>query len=137
MILGLKMRWENQSRGSEKKHDEEGEDMSVHPTKIRTSISPSSVVWLNAAGAFEPTTPPSHLNYERDGKKYLRMKFYIQGIRQKATVHLEMMENDRGKFEYRYLFAQLDDYPRNAIILEDNRYNEPSSVDIDKAFETL
>nr|CAD7413909.1 unnamed protein product [Timema poppensis] len=79
----------------------------------------------------------SHLNYERDGKKYLRMKFYLQGIRQKATVHLEMMENDRGKFEYRYLFAQLDDYPRNSIILEDNRYNEASSVDIDKAFETL
>lgn len=31
----------------------------------------------------------AHSIYERNGKKYIRMQFYIQGIRNKATVHLE------------------------------------------------
>ncbi|XP_067006942.2 mitochondrial import inner membrane translocase subunit Tim21 [Anabrus simplex] len=77
----------------------------------------------------------SHLLYEKDGINYLRMKFYIQGSRRRGTVHLEMRENDKGKYEYRYLFVQLDDYPRDTIILEDNRYDVPS--DDVKTFETL
>lgn len=34
----------------------------------------------------------SHLLYEKDGVKHLRMKFYLQGIRNKATVQLDMAE---------------------------------------------
>ncbi|XP_046385490.1 mitochondrial import inner membrane translocase subunit Tim21 [Ischnura elegans] len=63
----------------------------------------------------------SHIVYERDGIQYLRMKFYVQGIRRQGTVHLEMKKNDSGNFEYRYLFVQLDTFPRDTVILEDNR----------------
>ncbi|KAG8235416.1 hypothetical protein J437_LFUL015872, partial [Ladona fulva] len=63
----------------------------------------------------------SHILYERDGVQYLRMKFYVQGSRRQGTVHLEMKKNDHGDFEYRYLFVQLDSFPRDTIILEDNR----------------
>lgn len=51
----------------------------------------------------------------------MRMQFYVQGTRNKATVHLEMRENSAGTFEYRYLFAQTEHYPRATIVLEDNR----------------
>lgn len=35
---------------------------------------------------------PSHVVYEKDGKKHLRMKFYLQGSAHKGTVQLEMAE---------------------------------------------
>lgn len=34
----------------------------------------------------------AHTNYEKDGVKFMRMNFYIQGIRNKGTVFLEMQE---------------------------------------------
>ncbi|XP_069691981.1 mitochondrial import inner membrane translocase subunit Tim21 isoform X2 [Periplaneta americana] len=77
----------------------------------------------------------SHLFYERDGVNFLRMKYYIQGSRKRGTVHLEMRENDVGDFDYRYLFVQLDDYPRNTIIIEDNRYDK--QMNFDKPFENI
>lgn len=64
----------------------------------------------------------SHIFFERDGVEHLRMKFYIEGCRKKATVNLEMKKNASGNFEYRYLFVQLNDYPHDVIILEDNRF---------------
>uniref|UniRef100_A0A1A9WXR9 Mitochondrial import inner membrane translocase subunit Tim21 n=1 Tax=Glossina brevipalpis TaxID=37001 RepID=A0A1A9WXR9_9MUSC len=63
----------------------------------------------------------AHSTYLRNGVPHMRMQFYIQGIRSKATVHLEARENSMGKMEYRYLFVQLDSYPHTTVILEDNR----------------
>lgn len=34
----------------------------------------------------------NHLKYEKNGVKHLRMKFYLEGIRNKATVQLDMAE---------------------------------------------
>lgn len=34
----------------------------------------------------------AHTNFERNGIPHMRMQFYIQGIRNKATVHLEMKQ---------------------------------------------
>ncbi|XP_053695935.1 mitochondrial import inner membrane translocase subunit Tim21 [Sabethes cyaneus] len=66
----------------------------------------------------------AHTTYLREGVQYLRMQFYIQGIRNKATVHLEKRMNEKGDYEYRYLFVQLDYYPHTTIILEDNRLQQ-------------
>ncbi|EAT36747.1 AAEL011189-PA [Aedes aegypti] len=66
----------------------------------------------------------AHTTYVRDGVQYIRMQFYVQGIRNKATVHLEKRLNDSGDYEYRYLFVQLDYYPHSTIILEDNRLQQ-------------
>jgi len=67
----------------------------------------------------------AHTIYEKDGKTLMRMQFYIQGIRNRGTVHLEMIQDKKtNKFVYRYLFVQLDHYPRQTIIIEDNRYKE-------------
>ncbi|XP_014678546.1 PREDICTED: mitochondrial import inner membrane translocase subunit Tim21-like [Priapulus caudatus] len=58
---------------------------------------------------------------ERDGTKHMRMRFYVEGSVRKATVHVEMRENDRGKYEYLYLIVELDGYPQRTIVVEDNR----------------
>ncbi|XP_077983424.1 mitochondrial import inner membrane translocase subunit Tim21-like [Glandiceps talaboti] len=63
----------------------------------------------------------SHLEYEKEGYMYLRMKFYIQGRYRKGTVNLEMKKNDSGVYEYRYLFVDLDGYPQLTIVIHDKR----------------
>lgn len=70
----------------------------------------------------------SHVTYHKDGLNLLRMKFYVKGSRETGTVHLEMYENEKGKYEYRYLFVVVDDLARRTIILEDNRAKAAESV---------
>ncbi|XP_052867392.1 mitochondrial import inner membrane translocase subunit Tim21 [Anopheles cruzii] len=72
-------------------------------------------------------THVAHTKYVKDGVEYIRMQFYIQGIRNKGTVHLEKRKTDSGSFEYRYLFVQLDYNRQNPIILEDNRQQQDST----------
>ncbi|XP_070709257.1 mitochondrial import inner membrane translocase subunit Tim21 [Pempheris klunzingeri] len=66
----------------------------------------------------------SHLEYLKDGLKHMRLKFYIEGSEPglKGTVHSESKENpETGKYEFRYIFVDMDTYPRRTIIVEDNR----------------
>uniref|UniRef100_A0AAG5DJJ5 Mitochondrial import inner membrane translocase subunit Tim21 n=1 Tax=Anopheles atroparvus TaxID=41427 RepID=A0AAG5DJJ5_ANOAO len=69
-------------------------------------------------------THVAHTKYVKDGVEYIRMQFYIQGFRNRATVHLEKRKTDSGSYDYRYLFVQLDHNPYNPIILEDNRLQQ-------------
>lgn len=66
----------------------------------------------------------SHLEYIKDGLKYMRLKFYIEGSEpgRQGTVHTESKENpETGKYEFRYIFVDVDTYPRRTIVIEDNR----------------
>ncbi|XP_074056861.1 mitochondrial import inner membrane translocase subunit Tim21 [Macrotis lagotis] len=66
----------------------------------------------------------SHIEYEKDGLKYMRLKFYIEGsvAGKQGTVHLEMKENrESGCYEFRYIFVDVDVFPKRTIIVEDNR----------------
>ncbi|NXG33770.1 TIM21 translocase, partial [Dromaius novaehollandiae] len=66
----------------------------------------------------------SHIEYIKDGLKHMRLKFYIEGSEpgKRGTVHVEVKENpDRGRFEVRYIFVDVDTFPRRTIIIEDNR----------------
>lgn len=66
----------------------------------------------------------SHVEYLKDGLKHMRLKFYIEGSEPglKGTVHSESKENNEtGKYEFRYIFVDIDTYPRRTIIVEDNR----------------
>lgn len=65
-----------------------------------------------------------HMEYLKDGLKHMQLKFYIEGSEPglKGTVHTELKENsETGKYEFRYIFVDVDTYPRRAIIVEDNR----------------
>jgi import inner membrane translocase subunit TIM21 len=63
----------------------------------------------------------SHQAYLRDGINHMRVTFHIQGIRNKAIVQCDMRENDKGKYDYRYLLVQLENYPHTTVVIEDNR----------------
>ncbi|XP_071382172.1 mitochondrial import inner membrane translocase subunit Tim21 [Centroberyx affinis] len=66
----------------------------------------------------------SHLEYLKDGLKFMRLKFYIEGSEPglKGTVHSESKESaETGKYEFRYIFVDVDTYPRRTIVVEDNR----------------
>ncbi|XP_017261937.1 mitochondrial import inner membrane translocase subunit Tim21 [Kryptolebias marmoratus] len=66
----------------------------------------------------------SHVEYMKDGLKHMRLKFYIEGLEPglKGIVHSESKENpETGKYEFRYIFVDVDTYPRQTIIIEDNR----------------
>lgn len=63
----------------------------------------------------------SHLEFLQDGKMHMRMKFHIQGPDKKGEVNLEVVKDDNGSYQYRYLFVQLGEFPYRTIILEDNR----------------
>ncbi|XP_069007720.1 mitochondrial import inner membrane translocase subunit Tim21 [Embiotoca jacksoni] len=66
----------------------------------------------------------SHQEYLKDGLKHMRLKFYIEGSEPglKGTVHSESKESpETGKYGFRYIFVEVDTYPRRTIIVEDNR----------------
>ncbi|KAL4635159.1 mitochondrial import inner membrane translocase subunit Tim21 [Arapaima gigas] len=66
----------------------------------------------------------SHIEYIKDGLKHMRIKFYIEGAEPhlQGIVHTEMKENpETGKYEFRYIFVDIDSYPRRTIVVEDNR----------------
>ncbi|XP_060920265.1 mitochondrial import inner membrane translocase subunit Tim21-like [Labrus mixtus] len=66
----------------------------------------------------------SHFEYLKDGRKYMQLKFYIEGSEPglKGTVHSESKEDpETGKYEFRYIVVEVDTYPRRTIIVEDNR----------------
>ncbi|KAM6900464.1 mitochondrial import inner membrane translocase subunit Tim21 [Xenentodon cancila] len=66
----------------------------------------------------------SHVEYLKDGLKHMRLKFYIEGSEPglKGTVHSESKENlETGKYDFRYIFVDIDTYPRRSIVVEDNR----------------
>lgn len=75
----------------------------------------------------------SHMEYMKDGLKYMRLTFYIEGSEPgvKGTVHSESKENpETGKYEFRYIFVDMDTYPRRTIIVEDNRKIMDSEVSL-------
>lgn len=66
----------------------------------------------------------SHIEYTKEGQNYMRLKFYIKGSEPglHGTVHSEAKQNpETGRYEFRYIFVDIDTYPRRTIVIEDNR----------------
>ena len=64
----------------------------------------------------------SYQEYIVDNVNHMRVQFYISGKDMKATVHCEAKETSRGKFDFRYVFVELDTWPPSKpIIVLDNR----------------
>ncbi|EHB14585.1 TIM21-like protein, mitochondrial [Heterocephalus glaber] len=69
----------------------------------------------------------SFIKYIKDGLKDTRMKFYIEGPEpgKQGTVHVEVKENPKnGEYEFRYIFVEVESYPRRTIIIDDNRFQD-------------
>ncbi|KAM9166646.1 mitochondrial import inner membrane translocase subunit Tim21-like [Pangshura tecta] len=66
----------------------------------------------------------SQIEYVKNGLKYMRLKFYIEGSERgkQGTVHVEVKENPESRrYEYRYIFVEVEPYPGRTIVIEDNR----------------
>ena len=64
----------------------------------------------------------SFLEYtDEEGRKGIRVKFYLQGVRKRATAHLDAREDSSGQLVTRFLLVQADDLLRTSIVVEDNR----------------
>lgn len=62
----------------------------------------------------------AHTSFTKDADNFMQMMFHLQGTRGRANVHLEVKENERGDWEYQYLYVVLDNSMKRTIILEDN-----------------
>ena len=78
----------------------------------------------------------SHVTFEKDGVRHMRMKFYIQGIRRRGTVNLEVQEDKSGYYIFRYLYVLVDDIMRTVIKIEDIR-NESTSHSNETEFDLI
>ncbi|XP_006897299.1 PREDICTED: mitochondrial import inner membrane translocase subunit Tim21 [Elephantulus edwardii] len=66
----------------------------------------------------------SYVEYVKDGLQHIRLKFYIEGSEpgKHGTVHVEVKENPASRqYDFRYIFVEVEAYPRRAIVVEDNR----------------
>ncbi|XP_068160629.1 mitochondrial import inner membrane translocase subunit Tim21 [Antennarius striatus] len=66
----------------------------------------------------------SHHVYIKDGLKHMQLKFYIEGSEPglKGTVHTDSRENpETGKYDFHYIFVEIDTYPRRTVIVENNQ----------------
>ncbi|XP_011938897.1 PREDICTED: mitochondrial import inner membrane translocase subunit Tim21 [Cercocebus atys] len=66
----------------------------------------------------------SFTEYIKDELKHTRVKFYIEGSEpgKQGTVYAEVKENqESGEYDFRYIFVEIESYPRRTIIIEDNR----------------
>ena len=62
------------------------------------------------------------LSYVDDqGKNGVRVQFYLQGLRKRATGQVDAREDENGKLKIRYIVVTADDLLRTSIIVEDNR----------------
>ncbi|EGI66896.1 PREDICTED: mitochondrial import inner membrane translocase subunit Tim21 isoform X2 [Acromyrmex echinatior] len=61
----------------------------------------------------------THTYYIKDGVKYMRIRFYVQGTRRQGTVYAEVKENAYGNYEYSYLYVMVNHV--GVIVIEDNQ----------------
>lgn len=65
-----------------------------------------------------------HVSYQEyivNGENYMRVKFYVAGNQRKGTVHVDVKQTSSRKYEYRFIFVELEGFPPRTIIIEDNR----------------
>ncbi|XP_072744969.1 mitochondrial import inner membrane translocase subunit Tim21 [Anoplolepis gracilipes] len=58
----------------------------------------------------------NHMYYRKNGVKYMRLKFYLEGTRRRGTAFLEVKKNESDKFEYSYLYVNVNVF--GIIVLE-------------------
>ncbi|XP_028392011.1 mitochondrial import inner membrane translocase subunit Tim21-like [Dendronephthya gigantea] len=61
------------------------------------------------------------------GENYMRVKFYVSGTHRKGTVHVDVKQVSSRRYEYRFIFVELEGFPFRTIIIEDNRYETDTS----------
>ena len=64
----------------------------------------------------------SQLPYtDKEGRRGMRVQFYLQGSRNRAVAEVDARENESGTMETRYIIVQVEDWLKNNVVVEDNR----------------
>ena len=58
---------------------------------------------------------------DENGKKGIRVQFYLQGLRKRGTAQIDAREGEDGHFKTRYIVVTADDLLRTSVVVEDNR----------------
>ena len=58
---------------------------------------------------------------DNDGRKGIRVQFYLQGSRNRAVVQVDAREDEAGVMVTRYILVQVEDWLRNTVVVEDHR----------------
>ena len=58
---------------------------------------------------------------DENGKKGIRVQFYLQGLRKRGTAQIDAREGEDGHFKTRYIIVTADDLLRTSVVVEDNR----------------
>ncbi|KAL7053479.1 hypothetical protein AAHC03_027088 [Spirometra sp. Aus1] len=54
---------------------------------------------------------------DKEGRQHMTMRFFLKGPVASGTAHLEVYENDKKEFEYRYLVVEVDGLVKRQVIL--------------------
>jgi len=65
----------------------------------------------------------SYMDYvDENGRKGLRVQFYLQGLRKRATAQVDARDDGTGgRMKTRFIVVTADDLQRSTVVVEDNR----------------
>ena len=58
---------------------------------------------------------------DENGKKGMRIQFYLQGVRNRGVAQVDAREDEAGNMVTRYIIVQVEDWLKNTVVVEDNR----------------
>lgn len=58
---------------------------------------------------------------DKEGRKGMRVQFYLKGSRNRAVAEVDARENESATMETRYIIVQVEDWLKNSVVVEDNR----------------
>ncbi|KAG0196448.1 hypothetical protein BGX28_010096 [Mortierella sp. GBA30] len=100
--------------------------------KVRNNEKLKDIIGSPMMGHGEPSSSKRRRNrrihsqvvLDGDGKEHLLMRFYVEGPHSEGTAHLEMVKDQRNKWEYKYLFVDIPGgvRPAERIFVEYNKY---------------
>lgn len=70
-------------------------------------FKPSESIQLQTLSYPFCATHRSQVVLDADGKEHLIMRFFVEGPNNEGTAHLEMVKDQRGSWEYKYLFVDI------------------------------
>ncbi|XP_059089262.1 mitochondrial import inner membrane translocase subunit Tim21-like [Tigriopus californicus] len=64
----------------------------------------------------------SHVEYvDKEGRKGIRVQFYLQGLRKRGTAQIDAREDESGSMKTRFIIVTADDLLATSVVVEDNR----------------
>ncbi|OAQ31112.1 TIM21-domain-containing protein [Linnemannia elongata AG-77] len=100
--------------------------------KVRNHEKLKDIIGSPMMGHGEPSNSKRRRNrrihsqvvLDAEGKEHLLMRFYVEGPDNEGIAHLEMVKDQRNKWEYKYLFVDIPGgvRPAQRIFVEYNKF---------------